>query len=56
MPEPTSENSSLRPEDIAVETFSQLPPGFHAVDEDPTDPAYGYYFDVPLPDGRTAHV
>jgi hypothetical protein len=36
------EDSSVRPEDITVEAFVTLDPGFHAVDEDPADPIGGY--------------
>ncbi len=44
------ETSSLRPEDIKVETFAPLTPEFHVVDEDPADPASGH--DVVVPNGR----
>jgi hypothetical protein len=53
MPE---EQSLLRPEDIVVETFSQLSPGFHVVDEDPADPASGYDFSIPNPWGTITNV
>ena len=46
-----SETSSLRPEDIEVQTFAPLTPGFRVVDEDPTDPISGVPIIIHYPDG-----
>jgi hypothetical protein len=57
VPEKNSDgNKSLRPEDIVVETFSQLSPGFHVVDEDPADPASGRDVVIPLASGHYAQA
>ncbi len=50
------ETSSVRPEDIKVEAFVTLDPGFHAVDEDPVDPAGGYDEIFPNRNGSWTHA
>jgi hypothetical protein len=50
------ETSSLRPEDIEVQTFAPLTPGFHIVDEDPTDPASGRDVVDPNGNGTNTHL
>ncbi len=50
------ENGALRPEDIEVETFAPLTPGFHLVDEDPVDPASGYDDVAPSTHGGITRV
>jgi hypothetical protein len=50
------ETSSLRPEDIEVQTFAPLTPGFHIVDEDPADPASGRDFIGLGLNGGVAHI
>jgi hypothetical protein len=50
------ETSSLRPEDIEVNTFVPLTPGYHFVDEDPTNPASGYDDVAPSPGGGITRV
>jgi hypothetical protein len=50
------ETSSLRPEDIEVQTFAPLTPGFHIVDEDPVDPASGRDLELLTQAGGIGHV
>jgi hypothetical protein len=50
------ETSSVRPEDIRVDTFATLAPGFHAVDEDPTNPVGGYDVTFENANGSITHA
>lgn len=45
------DTTSLRPEDLTVETIRPVPAEFHFVDEDPTDPAAGRDLTYQRPDG-----
>ena len=50
------DTTSLRPDDLMVETLRPVPAEFHFVDEDPTDPASGRDAIIPLPSGHNAHL
>ena len=52
MPEPTS----LRPDDLTIESARPVPAEFHFVDEDPSDPAAGHDVVYQRPDGSRVYA
>ena len=50
------DTTSLRPDDLTVESFRPVPAEFHFVDEDPSDPAAGTDTVIITTSGRVVHA